>query len=182
MKRRVVVTGLGVISPLGLNVEDTWDGLLAGRSGAAPIQQFDPSNLDVRFGCEVKGFDPLQWMSKKEARRFDRFLQYAVAAAAQAMRDACLGEVVPEPHRAGVVVGSGENSIRCALSSAHFLGLPGTLRPCRAPVASLIASRAAIGGLGASCCQRGQRRTSSQSTFITRPVDFVKRFGNKYER
>lgn len=111
MKRRVVVTGLGVVSPLGLNVEDTFDGLLAGRSGAAPIQRFDPSNLDVRFGCEVKAFDPLEWMSKKEARRFDRFLQYAVSAADQAMRDACLGEAVPEPHRAGVIVGSGIGGI-----------------------------------------------------------------------
>ncbi|MEE8115581.1 MAG: beta-ketoacyl-ACP synthase II [Gemmatimonadales bacterium] len=111
MKRRVVVTGLGVISPLGLNVEDTFEALLAGRSGAAPIQRFDASDLDVRFGCEVKGFDPLQWISKKEARRFDRFLQYAIAAADQAMRDACLGETVPEPHRAGVVVGSGIGGI-----------------------------------------------------------------------
>ena len=111
MKRRVVVTGLGVISPLGLNVEDTFDALLAGRSGAAPIQRFDASKLDVRFGCEAKGFDPLEWISKKEARRFDRVRQEEGAEADQAMRDACLGETVPEPHRTGVVVGSGIGGI-----------------------------------------------------------------------
>ena len=109
--RRVVVTGLGVVSPLGLNVEETWDGLLAGRSGAARIQRFDPSELDVRFGCEVKGFDPAPYIDRKEAKRYDLFLQYAIAAATQAMADAGLGTQVPEPERAGVIIGSGIGGI-----------------------------------------------------------------------
>jgi 3-oxoacyl-[acyl-carrier-protein] synthase II len=111
LRRRVVVTGLGVVSPLGLNVEETWDGLLAGRSGAARIQRFDPSELDVRFGCEVKGFDPAPYIDRKEAKRYDLFLQYAIAAATQAMADAGLGTQVPEPERAGVIIGSGIGGI-----------------------------------------------------------------------
>jgi 3-oxoacyl-[acyl-carrier-protein] synthase II len=110
-RRRVVVTGLGVVSPLGLNVEETWAGLVAGRSGAAPIQRFDPSELDVRFGCEVKNFDPAPYIDRKEAKRFDLFLQYAIAAATQAMEDAGLGTQVPEPERAGVLIGSGIGGI-----------------------------------------------------------------------
>jgi 3-oxoacyl-[acyl-carrier-protein] synthase II len=109
--RRVVVTGLGVVSPLGLTIADTWAGLVAGRSGAARIQRFDPSELDVRFGCEVKGFDPSPYIDRKEARRYDLFLQYAIAAATQAMQDAGLGEQVPEPERAGVIIGSGIGGI-----------------------------------------------------------------------
>jgi 3-oxoacyl-[acyl-carrier-protein] synthase II len=107
----VVVTGLGVVSPLGLSVGETWAGLVAGRSGAAPIKRFDPAKLDVRFGCEVKGFDPAPYIDRKEAKRFDLFLQYAVAAATQAMQDAGLGEAVPEPERAGVIIGSGIGGI-----------------------------------------------------------------------
>jgi 3-oxoacyl-[acyl-carrier-protein] synthase II len=110
-RRRVVVTGLGVVSPLGLNLEETWTGLVAGRSGAAPIQRFDPSDLDVRFGCEVKNFDPAPYIDRKEAKRFDLFLQYAIAAATQAMADAGFGDQVPEPERAGVLIGSGIGGI-----------------------------------------------------------------------
>jgi 3-oxoacyl-[acyl-carrier-protein] synthase II len=107
----VVVTGLGLVSPLGLNVADTWAGLVAGCSGAARIQRFDPSNLEVQFGCEVKGFDPTPYVDRKEAKRYDLFLQYAVAAATQAVADAGLGETVPEPERAGVIIGSGIGGI-----------------------------------------------------------------------
>lgn len=106
-----MVTGLGVVSPLGLNLEDTWAGLLAGRSGAARIKRFDPSDLEVRFGCEVKDFDPTPYIDRKEAKRFDLFLQYAIAAATQAMEDAGLGARVPEPERAGVLIGSGIGGI-----------------------------------------------------------------------
>ena len=108
--RRVVVTGIGVVSPLGLTTAETWSGLLEGRSGAAPIKRFDPSNLDVRFGCEVKGFDPLKFMDKKEARRFDQFLQYAIAAAHEATCEAGL-EKAPDAERTGVIIGSGIGGI-----------------------------------------------------------------------
>jgi len=110
-RRRVVVTGLGVVSPLGLNLEDTWTGLIAGRSGAARIRRFDPSELEVQFGCEVKGFDPSPYIDRKEAKRYDLFLQYAIAASTQAMQDAGFDARVPEPERAGVLIGSGIGGI-----------------------------------------------------------------------
>ncbi|HXV86354.1 MAG TPA: beta-ketoacyl-ACP synthase II [Gemmatimonadales bacterium] len=111
MGRRVVVTGMGVVSPLGLTVQDTWDGLLAGASGAATIQRFDPANLDVRFGCEVKGFDPLVYVDRKEAKRYDLFLQYAIGAAEQAVSDAAFNGGRPSGERVGVIVGSGIGGI-----------------------------------------------------------------------
>ena len=87
-KRRVVVTGLGAITPVGNDVATTWRALLEGRSGAGPITKFDASGFAVRFACEVKDFDPYAYMDRKEAKRADAFTQYAVAAAVQAMRDA----------------------------------------------------------------------------------------------
>ena len=107
MPRRVVVTGLGLVTPVGNDVESTWQGLLAGKSGAAPITKFDASNQRVRFACEVKGFDPLQYIDKKEARRYDLFAQLALAAAHQAVTQAGLEGKVPDPARTGVVIGSG---------------------------------------------------------------------------
>ena len=112
MRRRVVVTGIGIVSPLGLSASATWEGLIEGRSGAAPIKRFDPSNLDVRFGCEVKGFDPLQYIDRKEARRYDLFLQFAIAAAEQARIDAGFNGSMAAPHRTGVIIGSGIGGIR----------------------------------------------------------------------
>jgi 3-oxoacyl-[acyl-carrier-protein] synthase II len=107
LTRRVVVTGLGLVTPVGTDVESTWQGLLAGRSGAAPITKFDPSKQQVRFACEVKGFDPLQYIDKKEARRYDLFAQLALAAAHQAITQAGLEGRFPSPERTGVVIGSG---------------------------------------------------------------------------
>jgi len=108
-RRRVVVTGMGLITPVGLNVEETWAALLAGRSGAGPVTLFDASDQHVRFACGVKGFDPEQYMDRKEARRADRFLQFAVATADQAVRQAGLEDMSPETpnDRVGVIVGSG---------------------------------------------------------------------------
>ena len=107
LARRVVVTGLGAVSPVGNDVESTWSALLQGRSGAAPITKFDPAKLSVRFACEVKGFDALQYIDRKESRRYDLFAQFALGAAAQAMAQAGFENGVPEPERAGVVIGSG---------------------------------------------------------------------------
>jgi 3-oxoacyl-[acyl-carrier-protein] synthase II len=107
VRRRVVVTGLGLVTPLGNSVEETWAGLVAGRSGAARIARFDPSPLDVTFACEVKGFDGQAWIEKKEARRYDLFLQYAIAASQQAVDAAGFGGGFPHPDRAGVLIGSG---------------------------------------------------------------------------
>ncbi|MDQ2670770.1 MAG: beta-ketoacyl-[acyl-carrier-protein] synthase II, partial [Gemmatimonadota bacterium] len=109
--RRVVVTGLGLVTPLGHDVESTWAGLLAGRSGAAPIAKFDPAQLQVRFACEVKNFDPTRWMDRKEAKRADLYAQFAMAAAVQAIGHAGLDGAFPTPDRTGVLIGSGIGGI-----------------------------------------------------------------------
>jgi 3-oxoacyl-[acyl-carrier-protein] synthase II len=111
LQRRVVVTGLGLVTPLGNTAAETWEGLASGRSGAARIQRFDPSALDVRFGCEVKGFDPLEYMDRKEVKRCDLFARYAIAASEQAVRDAGFDGKKPPGERTGVVVGSGIGGI-----------------------------------------------------------------------
>ncbi|MCL7970773.1 MAG: beta-ketoacyl-ACP synthase II [marine benthic group bacterium] len=107
--RRVVVTGLGLVTPVGLNVEETWDALIAGRSGGAPITQFDASDQSVRFACEVKDYDPEQYMDRKEARRADRFLHLVMGAAHQAVEQADIEAAVDgvARERFGVIVGSG---------------------------------------------------------------------------
>jgi 3-oxoacyl-[acyl-carrier-protein] synthase II len=107
MARRVVITGAGLVTPVGLDVETTWANLLAGKSGAAPITKFDPSRLQVRFACEVKGFDPLAYLDRKEAKRMDLFAQLAMAAAHQAVIQAGLEGKFPSPERSGVIIGSG---------------------------------------------------------------------------
>jgi 3-oxoacyl-[acyl-carrier-protein] synthase II len=105
--QRVVVTGLGLVTPVGNTTEETWTNLLDGKSGAGPITKFDPSRFQVRFACEVKGFDPLQYIDKKEARRYDLFAQFAMACAHQAITQAGLEGRFPNPERTGVIIGSG---------------------------------------------------------------------------
>ncbi len=121
MTRRVVITGVGLVTPVGLDLESTWSALLAGESGAAPITLFDPSGQSVRFACEVKGFDPERFMDRKDARRADRFLQFAMATAAQAVEAACLGDGLggSPPDRVGVIVGSGIGGLPL-LESQHI--------------------------------------------------------------
>lgn len=111
-KRRVVVTGLGVISPVGNDTATTWRAILDGVSGADYITQFDASTFPVRFACEVKGFDPLQYMDRKEARRTDIYTQFALAAAVQAMRDAGLENGGYDPDNTGVIIGSGIGGLK----------------------------------------------------------------------
>ena len=103
---RVVVTGFGVVSPVGLDLESTWASLVAGRSGIAPITRFDASGLDVRIGGEVRGFDPTRFMEPKEARRTDRFTQFALAATDEAVRMAGLVADGAASHEVGVIVGA----------------------------------------------------------------------------
>ncbi len=99
------------MSPLGLTASETWRHLVAGVSGAGPIERFDPSELDVRFACEVRNFDPQTYMDRKEAKRADRYAQYALAAASMAIGDAGYGDAFPEPERTGVIIGSGIGGI-----------------------------------------------------------------------
>ena len=113
--KRVVITGLGAQTPLGLNVGDYWDGLLAGKSGAAAITLFDVSKYKTRFACEVKGFDPHNYLDRKEARKLDRFSQFAIAACEEAVNDANLLINKPDPDRVGVIWGSGIGGLRTFL-------------------------------------------------------------------
>ena len=105
--RRVVVTGLGALTPLGNSVQDYWGGLLQGRSGAAPITRFDASKFRTQFAAEVKGFDPENHMDRKEARKMDPYTQYAMVTAEEAFNDAGLHQFKIDGERAGVIWGSG---------------------------------------------------------------------------
>lgn len=105
--KRVVVTGLGALTPLGNNVTDFWNNLLAGVSGADTITNFDASKFRTKFACEVKNFDPTEFMDRKEARKIDRFTQFALVVSDQAMVDAGLNKENINPDRVGVVFASG---------------------------------------------------------------------------
>ncbi len=107
MKRRVVVTGVGVLSPIGNDRETFWNRLIRGESGIGPVTRFDPSNFPTQIAGEVKDFDPLDYMERKEARRMDRFVQFAVAATKMALQDAALDMEKEDPNRVGVYIGSG---------------------------------------------------------------------------
>ncbi|MDR3191945.1 MAG: beta-ketoacyl-[acyl-carrier-protein] synthase II, partial [Treponema sp.] len=120
MSRKVVVTGMGVVSPIGNSVDEFRDSLKAGKSGIAPITAFDITDFDVTIAGEVKNFDPARWMEKKDARKMCRFTQLAVAATSEALDQAGLVETVAapagegrvrrvksDPFRTGIVLGNG---------------------------------------------------------------------------
>jgi 3-oxoacyl-[acyl-carrier-protein] synthase II len=106
MKRRVVVTGLGALTPLGNSVSESWEGAIKGKSGIIPITKFDCTSFNTRIAAEIKNFDPLQFIDKKEVRRYDDFIIYALAAAEMAMADAALTIGVDISTRVGVIIGS----------------------------------------------------------------------------
>ncbi len=106
-KKRIVITGLGAVTPLGIGKQSYWEGLISGKSGVGPITLFDPARFDVKIAAEVKGFDPGDYMDTKEARRMDRFAQFGVAAAKLALADAQFTIDDHNAERVGVVVGSG---------------------------------------------------------------------------
>ena len=148
MKRRVAVTGLGVVSPVGNTVEATWEAMLAGRSGAGPITRFDPAALQVKFACEVKGFEPGLYLDKKEIRRLDLFTQFAMGAAVQAVNDACLDKSWDhiDRRRVGVIIGSGtgglatfEDNMRAYLEKG-----PGRVSPFFVPMFMANVAAAAV--------------------------------------
>jgi len=116
-RRRVVITGLGAVTPLGNDAETSWKNLVAGRSGAADITQFDSSNFAVHFACEVKGFDPTEFIDRKQARRMDRFAHLVVAAARQAEADAGLS-IEAEPDRIGAAIATGIGGLK-AFQDCH---------------------------------------------------------------
>ncbi|HUZ59274.1 MAG TPA: beta-ketoacyl-ACP synthase II [Hanamia sp.] len=109
--KRVVVTGLGAITPLGKTVPEYWEGLTNGVSGADYIQQFDCTKFKTRFACEVKDFDPTEYLGRKEARKLDRFAQFALIASDEAIKDAGITKENVDPDRVGVIFGSGIGGI-----------------------------------------------------------------------
>jgi 3-oxoacyl-[acyl-carrier-protein] synthase II len=110
--KRVVVTGLGAITPLGNNLADYWAGLISGRNGIAPITLFDPARHDSRIAGEVKGFDPHDYLERKEAKRMDRFAQFAVAASKQALADANFQITDLNAEQVGIIIGTGIGGLK----------------------------------------------------------------------
>jgi 3-oxoacyl-[acyl-carrier-protein] synthase II len=111
-QRRVVITGLGILSPLGLDLASSWDGIVNGRSGIGPITHFDASAFPTRIAGEVKGFDATQWIAPKDVKKMDPFVHYGVAASLMAMRDAGLEVTEADSDRIGVAVGAGIGGLK----------------------------------------------------------------------
>ncbi|HVA99198.1 MAG TPA: beta-ketoacyl-ACP synthase II [Bacteroidia bacterium] len=127
--RRVVITGLGAITPLGNSVPEYWDNLLKGVSGAARITRFDPSKFKTQFACEVKGFNPENYFDRKEARKLDPYAQYGLAASAEAMSDSGIDVTKVDLDRSGVIWGSGIGGLETFLNeSINFAKGDGTPR------------------------------------------------------
>ena len=111
MNRRVVITGMGVVCPLATDVRSYWDGLLAGKSGIAPIEQIDASAFKVRIGGEVKHWQPEKHLDARAAHRLDRYAQFAMVAGAEAVRDSGIDFSREDPTRAGAIVGSNHSPV-----------------------------------------------------------------------
>lgn len=136
MSRRVVVTGMGAITPIGLSVEKFWEGIQEGRTGFGPITKFDTEGYKCKLAAEVKGFDAKQYMDPRAARRMEAFCQYAVAAAKEAIEDAGLNMEKEDPFRVGTSVGSGIGSLQ-TLEREHSKLLekgPGRINPLMVPL------------------------------------------------
>jgi len=127
-RRRAVVTGMGAMTSLGLTMEETWEGLLAGRSGIGPITQFDASELPVRIAGELKGFDPTRYINFKEARRMARCSQVAIATAQAALADARLSLPLADEERVGVLMGSGEGGLERVIAGIDTFRAKGMAR------------------------------------------------------
>jgi len=131
MENRVVVTGLGAVTPIGVGLEDYWEGLIAGRNGVSRLTHFNPGEFRSQMAAEVNDFDPLEWIDRKSAARMDRFAQFAIAASTMAMTDAGLDLFQFDGNRAGVIIGSGiggSQTIEDGYASLHEKG-PGSLNP-----------------------------------------------------
>ncbi|MBI2975415.1 MAG: beta-ketoacyl-ACP synthase II [Chloroflexi bacterium] len=128
MKTRVVITGLGTVSPLGLDVASTWEAVAAGRSGVGPITRFDASRHETRFAAEVKGFDPDAMLGRRDARRMDRFVQFAVTATGQALKDANLEITDHNRDRIGALIGTGIGGITTVVAESNTLHEKGPRR------------------------------------------------------
>jgi 3-oxoacyl-[acyl-carrier-protein] synthase II len=155
--RRVVVTGLGAVTPIGNNVAEYWEGLRCGRNGVAPITLFDASRHACRFAAEVKGFDPSAWLEPKESKRWDRFCQFGVVAAKQAVAHAGLDIEAVNAARVGVSIGSGVGGLLVAETQAQVLNQRGPDRVSPFCVPMMIPNMAA----GLTAIALGARGPSS---------------------
>ena len=146
MTRRVVVTGLGAVTPIGLDVPSTWDSLVHGRSGITRITRFDPSAYETQIAGEVKGFDASKYMDRKEVRRTDRFAQYAVATAAQALEDARIKGGGSDRERIGVAIATGVGGIETLIEQVLLMKErgPSRLSPFLVPMLMANAGSAQI--------------------------------------
>ena len=152
--RRVVVTGVGAVSPLGLDVASTWAGLTAGRSGAGPITRFDPTLFVTKIACEVKNFDPANYLDRKEARRMDRYTHFAVAATREALRDADITITDANADDIGVIIGTGVGGIESLsqqFAVLHERG-PSRISPF---LTTMMATNMAAGHVSIVCGMRG---------------------------
>jgi len=145
MTRRVVITGIGAVTPIGADVASTWDAMLHGRGGIGRITRFDPSPYESQIAGEVKDFDPTKYMDRKDARRTDRFAQLAVAAASQAMTDASL-DVTADPERIGVAIATGVGGLETLVEQVLLMEKrgPGRLSPFLVPMLMANAGSAQI--------------------------------------
>jgi len=179
MKRHVVVTGLGAVTPLGNDVATLWEGLLAGRSGVGPITLFDPSALEVRIAAEVKAFDPVALFGPRVARRNDRFTLFALEAARQALADAGLQVEGEDRREVGVLIGTAIGGINTLLENYDVLRTSGPRRvsPFMAPMMMPNAASAAVAityglrGLNlcvASACATGSHAIGEAAEVIQR--------------
>ena len=145
MTRRVVITGIGAVTPIGADVASTWDAMLHGRGGIGRITRFDPSPYESQIAGEVKDFDPTKYMDRKDARRTDRFAQLAVAAASQAMTDASL-DVTADAERIGVAIATGVGGLETLVEQVLLMEKrgPGRLSPFLVPMLMANAGSAQI--------------------------------------
>jgi 3-oxoacyl-[acyl-carrier-protein] synthase II len=157
-RKRVVVTGLGAITPIGLNIEEYWAGLSSGKSGIGPITHFDASRHDCRIAGEAKGFDPLQYVEKKEAKRMDRFSQFAVCSSKQALADADLKITALNAADVGVIIGTGVGGIKVLEDQQEIYLTKGPDRCSPFMIPMMIGNMAAglvaiqLGAKGPNCC------------------------------
>jgi len=143
MERRVVVTGLGAVTPVGNDVPTTWAALVEGRSGVGPITHFDASELSTRIAAEVKDFDPVALFGPRESRRMDRFTQFALAATQEALQDAGLRSDEWTPGRVGIIIGTGVGGIATLLDQAKVLETRGPRRLSPFAIPMIMANAAA---------------------------------------
>ena len=120
-RRKVVITGMGMITPIGLTLEDNWQSLMAGKSGVGKITRFDPSRLSTQFGAEIQGFDPTEYLEPKKARQYDRYIHFSIAAADNALADADLDKNKLPKEQTGALVGSGMGGMQTFVNNAQLL-------------------------------------------------------------